>query len=220
MRIRSYIRSQNIKVSKQSGIHKRIIHYLKKSEGNFSILYPLACAAQTLPESQFHSRLCSYWCKFWLTYTPGHPPTTTADSPWSLEFNVTTWDGIESLFSKSVADAIPKRDASTTDGVRAKLSRTHSEDDMIISLAVAPETSWRPTLFPDGAACFDNINVVFGPIIAEAIEHSQLRNWEREKKIEDQTRCVEMARIVRLRLASRLDIANAMYSIGCDSSSN
>jgi len=62
---------------------------------------------------------------------------------------------------------------------------------MIISLAVAPETSWLPTLFPDGAACFDNINVVSGPIIAEAIEHSQLRNWEREKKIEDQTRCAE-----------------------------
>jgi hypothetical protein len=115
-------------------------------------------------------------------------------------------------------DAIPKRDAVATDGVRSKLSRTHTEHDIVVTLEVGPQTSWLPMLFPGGSAHFDSIRPIFGHTIAEAIDGSQLRNWEKKNMMEDETRCVELASIVRLRLGSRLDFANTMFSVECDTS--
>lgn len=115
-------------------------------------------------------------------------------------------------------DAMPKRDAVATDCVRSKLSRTHAEHDIVVTLEVGPQTTWLPTLFTGGTAHFDSIKPIFGHTIAEAIDCSQLRNWEKKNMIEDQTKCVELASIVKLRLGSGLDIANTMYSVECDTS--
>jgi hypothetical protein len=49
-KIRSYIVSQNVKVSKEAGVHRRIAHYLKASYGTFNDLYSRAGSVQPSPE--------------------------------------------------------------------------------------------------------------------------------------------------------------------------
>ncbi|KAL5410257.1 hypothetical protein PMIN04_010716 [Paraphaeosphaeria minitans] len=49
--IRSYIVSQDVKVSKDTGIHKRIAYYLKASRGTFKDLYSSASTPQPSPKS-------------------------------------------------------------------------------------------------------------------------------------------------------------------------
>lgn len=167
----------------------------------------------------FRSQIVSlvfYYCEFLclINVFLGCIPTTTAElpSPWSLELSTATWEEINSFFGQAVADGVPKQDSLTTDSVRTKISRKNQDDDMVMSLDITPETKWLPTLFPNGSAHVSSIRTVLGPIISEAIDSSQLRKWEIENGFKDQTRCVLLTHSVKLRLAPRLDFANALYS--------
>ncbi|KAK1981041.1 hypothetical protein LZ30DRAFT_721446 [Colletotrichum cereale] len=188
-RIQTYIRSQGIDLSRRTEIHKRIELYMEP--GYFQDSYNTA--SKGLPQLK------------------GHKPATTAEVTGSLEFAGAKWEEIESLFGKAVADAISKRDQLLTDGVRSTLSRTQMYDDVLMSLDIASEPSWLSTLFPDGTVRVHEINSIFGSRIADAIDRSQLREWEKENGLIDHTECVKLTYNVKLRLSSRLDVANALY---------
>ncbi|KAK2061355.1 hypothetical protein LY76DRAFT_590569 [Colletotrichum caudatum] len=188
-RIQAYMRSQIIDTSRREEIHKRIKLYMK--DGRFRDIYVKASAEQVLPKD--------------------HPPGTMAEITGSLEFAGAKWDNIETLFGQDVAIAIPKRDQPMTDGVRSTLSRTRASDDVLMSLEIASEPKWLSSLFPDGTARIDRIGSIFGPEIADAIDHSQLRQWEKRNGLGSQTGCVRLTYIIKLRLSSSLDIPNILY---------
>ncbi|KAK1996457.1 hypothetical protein LX36DRAFT_658557 [Colletotrichum falcatum] len=188
-RIQTYMRSQSINTSIRAEIHKRIELYM--TDGHFKRIYRESSKGQLLPKC--------------------HPPGTTAETTGSLEFAGAKWVNIENLFGKAVADAIPKQDQPLTDGVRSTLSRSQGMDDVLMSLDIASEPSWLSFLFPDGSARVDRISSVFGDRIADAIDRSQLREWEIKNGLGSQTKCVRLTYNIKLRLSSSLDIPNTLY---------
>ncbi|KAF6813040.1 hypothetical protein CPLU01_14761 [Colletotrichum plurivorum] len=79
---------------------------------------------------------------------------------------------IEDVICEGVARALP---SPITNAVKLKLSRIRNDDDMIMTVDVAPETVWLSTLFPDGVVRYKEISRALGPKIADGIDRSQLR---------------------------------------------
>lgn len=146
-------------------------------------------------------------------------PRTTAIQPGAFEFPAAPWTNIEKVFPIQVATAIrpvPPRinDPNITDCVRSRFPRGRGDGDAVIWLDM--ETAGiHPLLCGSGPGVFTTqLRKVFGDTIANAIEKSDLRKWEKENGFLDTTECVKVRRFchVELRIGYDTIIAQTLFS--------
>ena len=104
-----------------------------------------------------------------------------------------------------------------THGVRSRYPRVNSRGggDAIISLDLGSNRDPVSPVFQDdnSGAYVGKIAEVFGDRIANAVEESDLRQWEKQRGHMDRTDCVKMLYRVELRIRDDdASIANILHS--------
>lgn len=81
-------------------------------------------------------------------------------------------------------------------------------DDAIVSMELTSEDAWLSKLFPgDGdAAPVGVILEVLGPKLADAVDKSLLRSWERQNGLLETTNCVKLVHCLKIQVLSTHDV--------------
>lgn len=130
-----------------------------------------------------------------------------------------SWTNIEKVFPSQIATAIrqlPPRinDSNITDCVRSRFPRAQEHGDAVIWLDLE-SVGIQPLLCGSGPGIeADQIGNVFGDTIANAIEKSDLRKWEKDNGRTGRTECVKVKRIchVELRVGFDTNIAQVLFN--------
>jgi hypothetical protein len=122
-----------------------------------------------------------------------------------LDLGVAPRENITSVFGETQRQ-------SAFSGVSSRYPRTKA--DAIISLEIASEDNWLHKLFP-GLGTGVSVNGIlphFGHHIAEAIDQSELRKWEKRNGYNDRTNCVQLTYTIKIRIGYEDGIATLLYS--------
>ena len=150
---------------------------------------------------------------------PDPEPHTTAKQPSAFEFPTARWKNIDKVFPKQAATAVrhvPQRimDPDITDCVRSRFPRRRGDGDAIIWLDLG-SVGMLPLLRDSGQGIgTTQIREVFGDTIADAIEESDLRKWEKRNGRTDRTECVKVKILchVELRIGYDTTIAQTLFN--------
>lgn len=108
-------------------------------------------------------------------------------------------EGVSQIFGEDVTQDLPHKHLEITESVRTRLPRL--QGDGMISMELSKEPLWLKSIFP-GSGCGVRVSELRHrwPSIADEIELSELREWERQNGFEEYTNCVRLEYIVRIRV--------------------
>jgi hypothetical protein len=146
-------------------------------------------------------------------------PETMAEEVTAFEYSSARWVSIGEVFRAHIAQAIrqadcvaPNRilDPELTACVRSRFPRIFG--DAFIWLDIGSDGP-LPLLYQNVRIPVDRIREVFGGIIAEAIEGSDLREWEKRNGYINTTECVEIKpQGIKLRIRYDIHLANKLFN--------
>lgn len=128
------------------------------------------------------------------------------------------WESVRNMFGEQIADAVRNCQrlcpGELAHGVRSRYPRVKSGGDAIISLDLASAKNLLSMLWEEGqfGARVASIPDVFGDCIANAIEESDLRKWEKMNGQVSTTNCVKVRYHVELRICYDTNVAGILHS--------
>ena len=145
-------------------------------------------------------------------------PQTAAEEPEAFALLGASWEGIKSVFGTSIADAVRSSQQGfprqLMHGAESRYPRVRSGGDAIISLDLGLDGNSVLKLIHGlrSGAHIEEIAGIFGERIAEAVEGSDLRKWERRRGRLHTTDCVRVWHRVQFRICYDTDIAGILHS--------
>jgi len=235
--IRDYMKTQNVSCLDRSEIFTRLTNILAQCKGSqFDEIYTALVdqPTQSVTESDMQMNKGTVKARYKSNHAipllippavapsevlPDPEPSTGAEAADAFEFPGALWENIETVFGEHIANAVrsfPQQltHREMTDCVKSKYPRVKGVGDAIISLDLGSDGNFVSSLFQghETIAQVAKIAEVFGDRIANAIEESDLRKWEKRNGYTDTTSCVKLAYHVKLRICYDTVIANILHS--------
>ena len=196
--LRTYVEKQKVSCLQRPEILARLKNLSARfKESNFARLYEFV-RGKTQPSDE-------------------PEPKTAVNDHEAFELLGASGENIENTFCEDFANNFRAALQSSAWGiarVRSRFPRARTGGDAFVSVDLGSSMSWVSSLFQgDGRrADVTEIPKILGVRIADALDKSELRRWEKRRGILSTTKCVQLSYHLELRICYDTDIADSLHS--------